>query len=136
MTMPSERTRALRWAYELLVELQQAEKLTDAQKRQVKAVLRHYPTPLAIASHAKLQLTQNAIHPSMGTWLAPEDDVHGFCRSSSDTCELTKNGENSGLDMAYVLDDGPLTQHQIEALKRDVANHFPRGKVIDRDSLF
>lgn len=37
---------------------------------------------------------------------------------------------------AYELDDGPLTHEQIAALKLDVAEHTPRGKVISRTSLF
>lgn len=37
---------------------------------------------------------------------------------------------------AYELDDGPLTAKQVAALRQDVAKHFPRGKLISRESLF
>jgi hypothetical protein len=37
---------------------------------------------------------------------------------------------------AYELDDGPLTAKQIAALRKDVEKHFPRGKLISRESLF
>jgi hypothetical protein len=37
---------------------------------------------------------------------------------------------------AYELDDGPLTAKQVAALRKDVEKHFPRGKLISRESLF
>ena len=37
---------------------------------------------------------------------------------------------------AYELDDGPLTEKQVTALRKDVEKHFPRGKLISRESLF
>jgi hypothetical protein len=37
---------------------------------------------------------------------------------------------------AYELDDGPLTVKQVAALRKDVEKHFPRGKLISRESLF
>ena len=37
---------------------------------------------------------------------------------------------------AYEIDDGPLTPSQIAALKKDVEQHFPRGKLLSRNSLF
>lgn len=37
---------------------------------------------------------------------------------------------------AYELDDGPLTDKQIAALRLDVEMHFPRGKLISSKSLF
>ena len=36
----------------------------------------------------------------------------------------------------YELDDGPLTEQQIAALRADVEKHFPRGKPISRQDLF
>jgi hypothetical protein len=36
----------------------------------------------------------------------------------------------------YELDDGPLTEKQVAALRKDVEKHFPRGKLISRESLF
>lgn len=37
---------------------------------------------------------------------------------------------------AYALDDGPLTDKQIAALRVDVEMHFPRSKLISSTSLF
>jgi hypothetical protein len=37
---------------------------------------------------------------------------------------------------AYELDDGPLTTKQVAALRKDVEKHFPKGKLISRESLF
>ena len=37
---------------------------------------------------------------------------------------------------AYELDDGPLTTKQVVALRKDVEEHFPRGRRISRESLF
>ena len=37
---------------------------------------------------------------------------------------------------AFELDDGPLTDKQIAALRQDVEMHFPRGKLISSTSLF
>ena len=37
---------------------------------------------------------------------------------------------------AYDLDDGPLTNEQVDALRRDVEKHFPRGKKLDSTKLF
>lgn len=36
----------------------------------------------------------------------------------------------------YPIDDGPLSEQQIEALRADVEKHFPRGKLISRKELF
>jgi hypothetical protein len=37
---------------------------------------------------------------------------------------------------AYELDDGQLSEKQVAALRKDVEKHFPRGKLISRDTLF
>ena len=37
---------------------------------------------------------------------------------------------------AYELDDGPLTKIEVTALRKDVEKHFPRGKLIFRNSMF
>jgi hypothetical protein len=37
--------------------------------------------------------------------------------------------------LAYPLDDGPLTEKQIAALREDAAKHYPHGKLICRQSL-
>ena len=36
----------------------------------------------------------------------------------------------------YAPDDGPLTAKQLLALRKDVADRLPKGKLISRDTLF
>jgi hypothetical protein len=48
MTIPFERTRALRWAGELLRELATSDLADPALKRQIQVVLRHYPQPVEL----------------------------------------------------------------------------------------
>ena len=52
MTMPIERTRALIYAYEYLIERQNASGLTIEEKREIATILRHYPTPREIRFEA------------------------------------------------------------------------------------
>jgi hypothetical protein len=37
---------------------------------------------------------------------------------------------------AYAPDDGPLTAKQITALRKDAAQHLPKGKVLSKQDLF
>jgi hypothetical protein len=53
MTMPDERTRSLRFGWELLIELQDSDNLTDTQRRTVEQILRHYPSGAEIKRWAK-----------------------------------------------------------------------------------
>lgn len=73
MTMPCERTRALRWAGEFLREIQKSETATDEQKRTASVILRHYPSNNEIASKAKFSEKMPESFIS-GSWLAPEVD--------------------------------------------------------------
>lgn len=70
MTMPEERTRALRWAGEFLREVRKTEGVPEELKRQAWVILRHTPAP-------EISSTM----PSMGTmrW------VYGFVQSSQRT---------------------------------------------------
>jgi hypothetical protein len=43
MTIPSERTRAFRWAGEFLLKVQKNDEFSKELKREVKFILRHYP---------------------------------------------------------------------------------------------
>ena len=69
MTMPSERARALRWAGEILKDIQTGN-ITDLDeiKRQAKVILRHYPSALEIENQAKSD-SQAGMLP----WLAPDE---------------------------------------------------------------
>lgn len=53
MTMPDERTRALRFGWEFLLELRNEDSLTDAQRSTVEELLRHYPSGAEIKKWAK-----------------------------------------------------------------------------------
>ena len=53
MTMPSERTRALRWAGEFLTKVQSGEEFSAEIKREVKFILRHYPKDFEIKVQAE-----------------------------------------------------------------------------------
>ena len=37
---------------------------------------------------------------------------------------------------AYEPDEGPLSGQQLAALRKDVKEHLPKGKVLDRQNLF
>jgi hypothetical protein len=65
MTMPEERTRALRWAGEFLRECRQRE-LPEDLARQIDYILRHYPGPEEIRARAQ------AGRGTLGPWLLPE----------------------------------------------------------------
>jgi hypothetical protein len=69
MTMPSERARALRWAGEFLREAMEIPELPVDIKREIKAILRHYPTAAEIAHQAKFGSRPGGMVP----WLSPED---------------------------------------------------------------
>ena len=53
MTMADERTRALRFGWEFLLDLRDEESLTDAQRSKVEELLRHYPSGAEIKEWAK-----------------------------------------------------------------------------------
>ena len=69
MTMPHERTRALRWAGEFLREVMESPECPPALKHQAYMILRHYPEPHSIAHEARY-----SVHARQGVpWLGPED---------------------------------------------------------------
>ena len=69
MTMPHERTRALRWAGEFLREVMQSPDCPPALKHQAYVILRHYPEPHSIAHEARYSgLARQGV-----PWLGPED---------------------------------------------------------------
>lgn len=63
--MPCERTRALRFAGEVLRELMARDDVAPDLKRQALFALRHYPSASEIAYQARL--------PEFHSWLEPED---------------------------------------------------------------
>jgi hypothetical protein len=76
MTMPDERTRALRFAGEVLREMLARSDVPEDLKRQARATLRHYPTGLEVR-----QIAQDVERQSAGVsvcWLAPEPERDGM----------------------------------------------------------
>lgn len=72
MTLPIERTRAVRWGWEFLWELRSAGELTTGQERSVEQILAHYPTPMEISVWA--QSSPAGTRHGLGAvrWLEPE----------------------------------------------------------------
>lgn len=70
MTMPNERTRALRWAGEFLRKVSTSPEVSEALRQEAMHTLRHYPSTHEIQRAAHYA----GIKPDMGgPWLAPED---------------------------------------------------------------
>ena len=71
MTMPHERARALRFAGEMLRELQRNPDVPESIRQEARSTLRHYPTPLDLKSMIedvdRLTGSWDGIH-----WLEPE----------------------------------------------------------------
>ena len=72
MTMPFERTRALRTAGEFLREIQTSTQVSEALRHEATVILRHYPRPEDLKRWAK----QEERAGSIMTWLEqkPEHD--------------------------------------------------------------
>ncbi|MDO8651660.1 MAG: BPSL0761 family protein [Undibacterium sp.] len=71
MTMPDERTRALRWAGEFLLKVQFGEEFSAEIKREVKFILRHYPRDFEIKDQARFDASRST--SVWEQWLGPED---------------------------------------------------------------
>jgi hypothetical protein len=71
MTMPDERARALRFAGEMLREIQRNPDVPEAIRREARVTLRHYPSVLDLKSMIedvdRLTRSSDGIH-----WLEPE----------------------------------------------------------------
>ena len=68
MTMPNERTRALRWVGEFLRECRERE-LPEDLARQIDAILEDYPSNQSIARAA-----ENSKRAGCSPWLLPEGE--------------------------------------------------------------
>ncbi len=66
MTTPQERARALRFAHELMTEMNGRDDVPRELQRQARTTLRHFPAPHQISSLAKL--------PALMWWLEAEPD--------------------------------------------------------------
>ena len=72
MTMPDERTRALRWAGEFLLKVQRGDEFSAEIKREVKFILRHYPRDFEIKDQADFDASRSTT--VMDQWLGPEKE--------------------------------------------------------------
>ena len=72
MTMPDERTRALRWAGEFLLKVQRGDEFSAEIKREVKFILRHYPSAFEIEGQAIFDASRSKT--LMDQWLGPEKE--------------------------------------------------------------
>ena len=76
MTMPHERTRALRFAGEFLRELLNTD-IDPELKRQARLILRHYPSPEEIGTQAQLEIDKALQKEDdlvmSPPWIAPEN---------------------------------------------------------------
>ena len=71
MTMPDERARALRFAGEMLRELQRNPDVPEAIRREARVTLRHYPSALDL--QRMIQDVDRLTRSSVGIhWLEPE----------------------------------------------------------------
>jgi hypothetical protein len=84
--MPSERTRALRWARELLAEIQQAElwpTLPEPLRRQARVILRHFPTDAGLEQlHRRVPWLIGPAEPT--STAAASDFLAGPLKASDD----------------------------------------------------
>lgn len=69
MTMPCERTRALRFAGEVLGEVVARTDVPEDLRRSAKFALRHYPSAQLIALLGR--------YPALADWLEPEQKCDG-----------------------------------------------------------
>lgn len=75
MTLPIERTRALRLAWEFLWTLWSAGNLTAAQHYKIGLILAHYPTPAEVSAWAQSSATNTDQFPGPVAWLDPGPPV-------------------------------------------------------------
>lgn len=74
MTMPAERTRALRWAGEFLNDMASSSTVSEELRKEAKRILRHYPSTQEIHRTAQYALVKTGI---ARPWLAPKGAEKG-----------------------------------------------------------
>ncbi len=72
MTMPAERTRALRWAREFMKEVRSCDDVPAHFREQAHRILRHYPEIYEIELQAKFDKHSGIVQ----AWLAPEENLN------------------------------------------------------------
>ena len=74
MTMPNERTRALRWAGEFLREIQSSVQLDPGFRRRAATIPRHYPTETQLTAWVASDGGKAQGAPFLEQWLGPESE--------------------------------------------------------------
>lgn len=119
MTMPSERTRSLLFARELLVELansEQSSTLPDEVRRQAQVVLRHYPSNTEIEWLAR-QVERECRYPL----LAPDATEGDGSRALRDSHQRRESLQRAFDSANAIVDlDGPLLRSEGVELQRKV----------------
>lgn len=72
LVTPSQRTRALRLARSLFVDLRSATDVPEPQRRQIPYVLRHFPDECEIENWAEFDTALGACDSEYRVWLSPE----------------------------------------------------------------
>ena len=135
MTMAHERTRALRFGWEFLLELRDSDCLTGSQRASVEEILRHYPSGLEIRQWAR-ECVQTADQSMFhGPGLAPEEPRSRYPheRVFADAIEraaTTPRERAIALRQAFELFRFGLNggENLLEGLRRQipyVLRHFP-----------
>lgn len=109
MTMPDERSRALRFAREILREMPTRDDVPEDLKRQARVTLRHYPDRLQLSLMIMVMAQANDdLGPPL---LLPE--------ASANTCHLAP--------LQTVSDDGDTENERSAQVHEDVNDNFFSG---------
>jgi len=127
MTMPQERTRALRYGGELLIELDAANNLNASLRSEVKTILESYPTADEIEKWALDCVEPAAI---FGPMLAPESDRKpapaSLNRGSTAPRDHTQALQQAHIFFRKLAHAENLTADQHRSTEV-VLRHFPAG---------
>jgi hypothetical protein len=129
MTMPAERTRALRWGWEFLWENQDAANLTESQQGQIKAILRHYPC----GSEIKQWALDDSKSDLFSVMLEPEDPALLASQILPNVPDFVERGPTSPSQRTWAVSETYLLLRQgnvswTPSQRREilyVLRHFP-----------
>lgn len=130
MTMPAERSRALRWGYEFLVEAANHDGCPGHFRNQAATILRHYPTPKAIAAEAYANS-----HDPFGLWLGLEVPAIDQPADSSGAHDATTPAQRSRAlrwagEFLVAFRRHPDVPEQLQKQVAPILRHYPEPHVI------
>lgn len=107
MTSPQERARALRFAHELLTEMNERDDVPRELQRQAGVTLRHFPAPNQISSLAKM--------PALMWWLEAEpDDTDAADASELERAVFQRPATNLSVwTVTYAIHDDDLASTMV-----------------------